>query len=99
MPYFFETYHVKLPKEKDRRRKLTDEDKEIIKRLYVDGIAIREIARIFKNKCSRRLIQFILFPDRTQKTEWKKYYNSDKHAKYIKSHRKYKYKVLMKDEL
>jgi len=102
MPYWFEKLKIKLPKEKDRRRKLTDEDRETIKSLYKLGFGIREIARIFEKKCSRRLIQFILFPERLKRLakqrDWRDYYDRDKHREYMRNHRKYKKEVLLNFE-
>ena len=72
MPYWFETKKLRVGKDKDRRRKLFDEDKQNIKELYKNGFAIREIARIFENKCCRRSIQFVLFPERLPTKEYRK---------------------------
>jgi len=80
MPYWFETKKIKLPKNKDRRRKLTDKDKKIIKPLYDDGFTISEIARKFEKKVCRRMIQFILFPERKRKQNWKDFYDRKKHT-------------------
>ena len=89
---------INLPKGFDRRVKLTDSDREKIKRLHKKGLGIREIARMFEKKCSRRLIQFVIYPERlkklyqTQKEEkhWKIYYNKDKWRESMRNHRKYK---------
>jgi len=101
MSYYFETYKIKLPREKDRRVKLSERDKKEIKELYFEqGLAIREIARRFKDKCCRRMIQFILFPERYERQiELRKerswlYYDREKNTKAMREHRRYKYKVL-----
>ena len=84
---------LKLPKELDKRRKLTNKDRERIKRLYFkNGLAIRVISREYKSKCSRRLIQFVLFPERELKLREMrkvtkahlKYYNREKHNACVK---------------
>ena len=70
---------------KDRRRKLTDEDKEDIKKLHKDGESIHGIARLYVAKCSKRLIQFVIYPERLKAMQerdaknqhWKKYYNRE----------------------
>ena len=67
MPYWFELNNLKIGKDLDKRRKLTDEERERIKFLYQSGSSIRRIAKIFEHKISRRTIQFILFPDRLKK--------------------------------
>jgi ATP-dependent Lon protease len=98
MPYFFETNKIKLPKNKDRRRKLTDEDIIKIKLLYQKGTTIREITRVI-NKVTRRAIQRVLFPERNiGRHDWRTYYDKNKHKEYMKSHRKYKNNVLKKDK-
>lgn len=93
---------LKLPKHLDRRRKLTDKEKKHIKDLYFfEYKSIREIAREYDKKCSRRLIQFILFPERDKKLkeiikETKghlKYYDRKKQSEAIKNLRAYKRKV------
>jgi len=101
MPYWFETKKLKFSKSQDKRIKLTDQEREEIKELYNEGIAIRKIARRFSDKCSRRLIQLIIFPERLkelyqkQKDEehWKRYYDKDKNKNYMRKYRKHKIEV------
>ena len=64
MPYKFATDKKKIPRALDRRVKLTEEDKAYIRKLYKDGNSIRQIARMFKDKCTRRPIQYTIFPAR-----------------------------------
>lgn len=64
MPYANETHHMHIPRALDRRVKLTPEDEEEIRRLHESRVPVREIARMFAHKCSRQLIQFVLFPER-----------------------------------
>lgn len=80
----------------DGRRKLTQEDKEnIIKMFNQDKMCVREIARAYEKKCSRRLIQFVLFPERLKtmqernrkERKWTKYYDKEKHKIYMRKHR------------
>lgn len=93
---------INLPKGFDRRVKLTDKEREEIKELHKQGIGIRAIARKFEKKCSRRLIQFVIFPERQkvvvkrQKDDknWIKYYDKEKRKFYMRDHREYKKKVL-----
>ena len=102
MPYWFEGKDQNLPKGFDRRIKLTDKERLEIKELYRQGIAIREIARRFKDKCSRKLIQYIIFPERLEiiyqrakdNENWKRYYDRDKRREYQRNHRRYKAKIL-----
>lgn len=55
---------LRTGKEYDGRRKLSDLERVHIRELYRGGKGVREISRVYHGKCSRRLIQFILFPDR-----------------------------------
>jgi len=93
---------IRLQKELDRRRKLTDKQKERIKMLYNEkGLPIRVIARKYAHLCSRRLIQFVLFPERDKKLKEMrkktkghlKYYDKEKSRKAIASLRKYKREI------
>jgi len=99
MTYFFEAQHIKLPKGKDRRVKLSEKDKSKIRNLYfVDHLTIRHIARMYKAIVCRRTIQFVLFPDRLKTVNfsghWKKYYNREKRAEVMREHRHYKKSIL-----
>jgi len=87
---------ARVGKELDGRRcKLTDEDKKNIKKLHKEGMAQRAIAREYADKCSRRTISFILFPERKkivaeQYKERRKdgrYYNPEKHKLAIQNWR------------
>lgn len=91
---------IKLPRHKDRRVKLSPSDKERIRRLYRGGKhSQRSLAGKFQ--VSRRLIQFILNPDRERiqkervklEKRWLKYYDKDKHNQSIASLRAYKRKL------
>jgi hypothetical protein len=84
----------------DRRIKLSPEQKQEIISLYKTGeYTIRGLTRIYK--VSRRLIQFTIFPERLKKNVdnyhdrggWEAYYNKDKHAEYMRTHRRYKNKL------
>lgn len=89
----------------DRRKKLTDDQKEEIKLMYKDGMGVREIARKFEGTCSRRLIQFVIFPERLIQLQernrlnehWKKYHKKEELTKAVRSWRRYK-KQLFKDK-
>jgi hypothetical protein len=94
---------IKLNKSFDRRCKLTEQDKEDIKALYSQGAGIREIARQYEDVCSRRMIQFIVFPERqahlqaikTLKKSHLLYYNKEKHTQSIKDLRDFKKDILL----
>ena len=93
---------VKLVGELDRRRKLSDEDKNIIRTRYSNGEKIRVIARDYEKICSRRLIQFVLFPERldmmakkqAKEKHWKTYYNKERNTIAVREWRRYKAKII-----
>lgn len=101
MPYKFQTDKILLPKEFDRRIKLKDCQKKAIVKLYKESsVSQRKLARMFE--VSRRLISFILFPERLDRAKQLlkerrkdgRYYDKDSHTKAIRNHRQYKQKVM-----
>lgn len=103
MPYKSEK--IKLPPNKDRRRKLTDEQKEEIKRIYATGICgTRPLAKQFG--VSRSLIQVIVNPAIAEKKKqrikehWRDYRPSkEKWNEIKKEHRHYKQNLYLQGEL
>jgi len=103
MPYA----HIRkrIPRELDRRVKLDDSDRREIVSLHKSGMAIREIARRFEKMCSRRLIQYTIYPERLELVREQfrerrkdgRYYNKDKQRVAVKNHRRYKQSI--KDKL
>lgn len=99
MPHKFEKDKIHLPRGKDRRIKLTSEQRQEIREAV--GVSKHELAA--KYGVSRRLIQFIQHPerhaknlqDRAERGGWKQYYDKDKHRETIKEHRQYKSAVLL----
>jgi len=102
MPYKSEKIKIAGGKY-DRRIKLTHEDKEDIKELT--GMSIRGIARLYG--VDKRLIQFILFPERYEKNKRlrkerggsKIYYDSVKHTNAIRKHRRHKQNLFVLGEI
>lgn len=102
MPYACEGKLI--PKDKDRRVKLTDADREEIKRL-AGTMSQQRLAKQFK--VSRRLISFILHPEqhkenlkrRAERGGSTQYYNRERHTKAIREHRRYKKKLADAGEL
>ena len=96
MPIKSEVNKLLIPKEFDRRIKLTDEDRVNIVSFYSRGMSQRALARYFN--VSRRLISFVLFPDRLlinkqQRLESggsKQYYKKEKQKLYSQKTRKYR---------
>ena len=95
---------MKIPKELDRRIKLSDDDKAKIKKLY-GKISQRKLAKAFG--VSRRLIQFIGDEEKHKRNLLQRkltggssqYYKKDRHKKYMKKHRRYKRGLELKGEL
>ncbi len=99
MPHKWEKDHVKLPKGKDRRVKLTTVQREEIKALY-GTISQRKLAAMYG--VSRRLITFIGCPEkheanlacREERGGWSQYYDKDIHTVAMREHRAYKKGVM-----
>lgn len=89
----------------DRRRRLTEEQKEEIRRIYATGVCgTRPLARQFG--VSRSLIQVIVNPQIAErkkqyvKDNWKKYQTYGKeHSEIIREHRKYKQKLYLEGKI
>lgn len=98
MPFEYPAYS---DRSLDGRVKLSDADREHIKKLHASGETIRSIWRMYEDKCSRRTIQFVLFPDRYKKLRdavkkeksWNKYYNKDSRREYMRTFRKKKREI------
>ena len=102
MPYKSEK--IKLSETQDRRRKLTDEQKEEIKRIYETGVCgMRLLAKQFG--VSRTTIQIIVNPERAAsikqrvKDHWKDYQNQKQLTEATRNTRRYKQELYLKGEL
>ena len=103
MPYKSEK--LKLSENQDRRRKLTDDQKEEIKRIYESGVCgTRPLAKQFN--VSRKTIQLIVNPEMKQRqhdyvaNNWRKYRpTKEEWAETMKEHRNYKQELYLKGEL
>lgn len=94
MPYKFEYKHLKMRKEDDKRIKLTDDDKEEIRKLYNKGMfSQRQLAEMFN--VSRRSIQFALNPEALKRNQEQRiergkdgrYYDKEKQKEYMRQYR------------
>ena len=100
MPYKFDTDKIKLPRESDRRVKLTDDNKAHISLLHEQGLSQRTIAKCVG--CSRKMVVFILYPERYEhaKALYKerrkdgRYYDRKKHTQHVSTYRKHKKEFL-----
>lgn len=105
MPYKSEKIKIEFT-EKDKRIKLTDEQREKIKTEYSTGIpSQRDLAK--KYNVSRKTIYNILHPDKykEQLEEYKinehskQYYQKEKQREYIKKYRRKKQEMFLKGEI
>lgn len=104
MPYKFETDHIKMPRDADKRVKITDSQRKHIKKLYEKNWPIRKIAKYYASYCSRRLIIFIIHPERQIANlerrhqllaeQPQRYYNKEKNTLAKRKHRRYKQSIL-----
>lgn len=102
MPYKYINERWHLPEQYNRRIKLTTNDKEKIKDIYNrEKMSIHAIARLYG--VSRRLIQFVIFPDRVEKNKElravrggsKRYYDRERNRLAQKDTRNYKQKIYL----
>jgi len=100
MPYITDKKALKDPF-LDRRNKLLPCQREMVVYWHkIIGASINNIAKTFH--VNKRLIQFILFPERLKKNKElradrggsKIYYDRQEHNAAMRDHRRYKYKTL-----
>lgn len=99
MPYITEKLSIGCPF-MDRRTKLLPCQKEMVLHYHKLGYSQRVIAKMFN--VSRRLIVFIIYPEKHEKNYQarldkggsKQYYDKNKNSEYKKTHRRYKQKIL-----
>lgn len=88
----------------DRRRRLTDKQKDEINALK-GSISVSRCAKLYE--VSKRTIQFLWYPERLERNKqlrqerggFRQYYDKIKHREYIKEHRRYKHELYKKQEL
>lgn len=103
MPY--KSQYIKLDPSQDRRRKLTEEQKAEIRRIYATGVCgQRPLAKQFG--VSRSLIQIIVNPKiaeakkQRRKEHWRDYRpTKEEWAATIREHRQYKHKLYVEGKL
>ena len=102
MLYKFTTSKIKLPREADRRVKLTDDDKARINLLHEQGESQRAIARLIP--CSRKMVKFIIYPAlyehakalHKERRKDGRYYDRVKNTTAAREHKRYKQTVVKK---
>lgn len=90
----------RIGKANDRRRKLTEEQKEEIKALKDTGLSKKEVAAQYG--CDRRTIDFIWNPEKLQRNIQlrqenggsRNYYDKEKHRQYMQKYRNHKREIL-----
>lgn len=96
MPYKHEELNLRVPADHDRRRKMTDEQKEDARGLRNQGWSQRQLARHFG--VSRRLIQFVLDPEAEKRAREAflerqkdgRYYDRAKHTEQVRATRQHR---------
>lgn len=104
VPHAHEKQKLLIPRKKDRRIKLTPEQRIEI-RENPEGLSNYKLAE--KYGVSKRLVQFIRHPERQAKNlqdrhdrgGTMKYYDKEKHRETMKDHRQYKKELYDKNEL
>lgn len=103
MPYKIEK--IKLQGLQDRRKKLTDEQRQEIRKLYATGnYSLNNLAKIYE--VSKKTILLIVNDESAEKAKqyrkehWKEWQpTKEEHAEAIKKTRKYKYSLYKSGEL
>lgn len=103
VPYIAEK--IKLPKEYDRRRKLTDEQKQEIKNKYSTGFySLNGLAKEYS--VSKKLILIIVNPESKRKNDqrikdhWKDYQETgEDHNNTMREHRHYKQELYKRGKI
>jgi len=104
MPYKSEKAGPIQPAD-DRRRKLTDAQREEVREQHAQGASQRQLATHFG--VSRRLIGFILDPAKEaaakaayiERRKDGRYYDPAKHTEQIRRHRRHKHQLLKEGKL
>lgn len=103
MPYKSEK--IKLKELQDRRRRLTDKQREEIKELYASGLySLNDLAKKFN--VSKKTILLIVNKDSAEKARqyrkehWKEWHRTGReHSEAIKKTRQYKHKLYIEGKL
>ena len=104
MPYKSEKIKIEGTKY-DRRRKLSEEQKDEIRELFAVGMSQTKLAKRYG--VDRRLISFIVHPvsheenllRREERGGSRVYYDKDKHRVSVKKYRRYKQQLKLKGDI
>ncbi len=105
MPYKHEK--SKIPTKLKKSAKLTQDDKEIIRKRYLEDQDISQYELAREYNVSRRTIVFAIYPDRAKqnyqnrvaKGGSKQYYSKEKNTLAMRRHRRYKQKLYVQNKL
>ena len=104
MPYAHEVNHSKLVGLQDRRRKLTDEQKEEIVRVHNEGLSLRKLAKKFE--VSLHAIRCVVDPEYKEKhykygsDNWRRFQHTKEYrTEAVRKTRLYKKELFLKGEL
>jgi hypothetical protein len=105
MPYKSEKPGQYIRPADDRRRKLTDAQKEEIRAQHAQGASQRSLAVHFG--VSRRLISFILDPEKAEAAKQAfqerrkdgRYYDPARHTEQVRAHRRHKHRLYTEGKL
>ena len=90
----------RIGKENDRRRKLTEIQKDEIRALKDTGASKQDVAAQYG--CDRRTVDFLWYPEKLKRNlqlkqergGTKHYYNKEKHRQYMRAYRNHKRQIL-----
>lgn len=103
MPYKAEK--IRLPHEHDRRRRLTDEQREeIIRRYNTENVSLRQLGREYN--VDKGTIRYLVNPEALQyyreyvKTHWRDHQDKGEHWNAtMREHRAYKHRLLQEGKI
>lgn len=105
MSYKFETDKIKLSETQDRRKKLTESQKQEIRELYSTGhFSLNQLAKQFE--ISKKSILLIVNPESNEKAKeyrkenWKRWQRTgEERNKAVREHRRYKQQLYKEGKL
>lgn len=104
MPYKNQTNKLLIPLALKRNTKLTDEERDEIRKIYATGNSShRKLAELYN--VEKSTIAFVLNPEKYELSKQRakenkhKYYNKEKQAEYMRNHRKYRQELYLENKL
>lgn len=105
MPYTSDRPGLRIAPADDRRRKLTEDQREQIRQQAAQGASQRQLAAAFG--VSRRLVQYILDPEKEARGKELyaarqrdgRYYDREKHAEQVRATRRHRHRLYAEGRL